>query len=202
MKRKRNGFTLVELLAVIVILGIIMVIAIPNVTGILFKNRAATYVEDAKKLATTAEYKLRGSNTGIVKPTNGKCVIMNLAYLDNSEFEKPPYGGTYLKDESFVVIKKNGAKNEYEYYVQLLEEIKDGSSLRGIPFMRAADLYKDNSTNLVANVSRDVATFFKMSDYNYEYGVDNTSKQDNVLALIGTTPVDCSAGIMHIYATE
>ncbi len=200
MKRKRNGFTLVELLAVIVILGIIMVIAIPNVTGILFKNRAATYVEDAKKLATTAEYKLRGSNTGIVKPTNGKCVIMNLAYLDNSEFEKPPYGGTYLKDESFVVIKKNGA--EYEYYVQLLEEIKDGSSLRGIPFMRAADLYKDNSTNLVANVSRDAATFFKMSDYNYEYGVDNTSKQDNVLALIGTTPVDCSAGIMHIYATE
>ena len=202
MKRKRNGFTLVELLAVIVILGIIMVIAIPNVTGILFKNRAATYVEDAKKLATTAEYKLRGSNTGIVKPTNGKCVIMNLAYLDNSEFEKPPYGGTYLKDESFVVIKKNGAKNEYEYYVQLLEEIKEESSLRGIPFMRAADLYKDNSTNLVANVSRDVATFFKMSDYNYEYGVDNTSKQDNVLALIGTTPVDCSAGIMHIYATE
>lgn len=200
MKRKRNGFTLVELLAVIVILGIIMVIAIPNVTGILFKNRAATYVEDAKKLATTAEYKLRGSNTGIVKPTNGKCVIMNLAYLDNSEFEKPPYGGTYLKDESFVVIKKNGA--EYEYYVQLLEEIKDESSLRGIPFMRAADLYKDNSTNLVANVSRDAATFFKMSDYNYEYGVDNTSKQDNVLNLIGTTPVDCSAGIMHIYATE
>ena len=33
MGRNRNGFTLVELLAVIVILGIIMLIAVPNVVG-------------------------------------------------------------------------------------------------------------------------------------------------------------------------
>ena len=138
MKKNNKGFTLVELLAVMVILGIMMAIAMPNVTGILNKNRASTYVEDAKKLTTTAEYKLRGSNTGLVKPANGQCIVMNLAYLDNSEFEEPPYGGQYLKDESYVVIKKNG--DTYEYYVQLLEKMGEGKSYRGIPFMEVQDI--------------------------------------------------------------
>ena len=102
--RNEKGFTLVELLAVMVILGIIMSIAIPNVTGILYKNRATTYVEDAKKLATTAEYKLRGSSTGIVKPLENQCVVMNLAYLDNSEFEDPPNGGEYLKNQHIKLL--------------------------------------------------------------------------------------------------
>ena len=57
LKKNQKGFTLVVLLAVMVILGIMMAIAMPNVTGILNKNRASIYVEDAKKLATTAEYK-------------------------------------------------------------------------------------------------------------------------------------------------
>ncbi len=206
MKKNQRGFTLVELLAVMVILGIMMVIALPNVTGILYKNRASTYVEDAKKLATTAEYKLRGSSNGITKPSNGQCIIMNLAYLDNSEFEEPPYGGSYLKNKSYVIIKKNGS--EYEYYVQLLEEIKPGDSLRGIPLLAASDLYGDGATDLVANVEQDDTKVFNMSDYNFESGTDtttvatNTAYANTVAGLIGTTPVECTGGIVHIYASE
>lgn len=201
MRKKQKGFTLVELLAVMVILGIIMVIALPNVTGILSKNRNSTYIEDAKKLATTAEYKLRGSSTGIIKPTNGQCVIMNLAYLDNSEFEEPPYGGEYLKNKSYVVIKKNGA--EFEYYVQLLEQIEAGKNLRGISLMKSTDLYKDGATELtVDNVAP--SSVFNMSDYAFVYGADteNAEKASDVLDLIDSTVVDCSGGIVYIYATE
>lgn len=200
MKKNQKGFTLVELLAVMVILGIMMAIAMPNVTGILNKNRASTYVEDAKKLATTAEYKLRGSNTGLVKPGNGQCIVMNLAYLDNSEFEEPPYGGQYLKDQSYVVIKKNG--DTYEYYVQLLEKLGEGKNYRGIPFMNSKELYKDAPTELVANVEPTEQTVIKMSTNAFVTGEDNSSKKTAVETAIGTSVVDCTGGIVHVYATE
>ena len=49
IKKNSNGFTLVELLATMVILGILMAIALPNVVGVLNNNRNKTYVADAKK---------------------------------------------------------------------------------------------------------------------------------------------------------
>lgn len=197
--KNQKGFTLVELLAVMVILGIIMAVAIPNVTGILYKNRSSTYVEDAKKLATTAEYKLRGSSSDIVKPSNGQCIVMNLAYLDNSEFEEPPNGGEYLKNQSFVIIKKNG--NSYEYYVQLVEKIKDGVDGRGIPLINAQALNADTATDEVANIS--LADLFNVSDYAFVYGEDanNATKGTNFKSKIKNDIPNCSS-VNYIYATE
>ena len=67
---KSRGFTLIELLATLTILGIIMAIAVPNVMSILDKNKRTTYLEDAKKLVTQAEYKFRMSQS-IDKPADG-----------------------------------------------------------------------------------------------------------------------------------
>ena len=46
----KKGFTLIELLGVIIILSIIMLIAIPNVTSVLEKNKREKYIADAKKM--------------------------------------------------------------------------------------------------------------------------------------------------------
>ena len=126
--RDKKGFTLVELLATVVILGIIMIVAVPNVMGILTRNRSNTYLEDAKKLSTLAEYQVRSGSNVIQKPATGQCIVMTLSYLDNAEFEDAPNGGEYLKNVSFVVVKKEG--NELKYYVQLLENYKN--TYRGV----------------------------------------------------------------------
>ena len=56
MKRNnKNGFTLVELLAVIVILAIILVIAVPKVIGVINDSKKATLESTAKMIASSAE---------------------------------------------------------------------------------------------------------------------------------------------------
>lgn len=153
MMENKKGFTLVELLATLVILGVIMMVAVPNIMGILSNNRNTTYIEDAKKLVTTAEYKLRADNT-VTKPTvNGQCVMMSLKYLDNTEFDNPPYDGEYLEQESFVIVKKQA--DEYHYYVQLIQEV-DGSSksYRGVKFTDSNNLYAENYADYITNVKK------------------------------------------------
>ena len=46
--RNNRGFTLVELLAVIVIMGILMMVAIPSVTRTIENSRKDTFVDIAK----------------------------------------------------------------------------------------------------------------------------------------------------------
>ncbi len=53
--KKRNGFTLVELLAVIVILAIILVIAVPQITNTIKNARMGAFGSSAKLIASTAE---------------------------------------------------------------------------------------------------------------------------------------------------
>lgn len=148
MLKNKKGFTLIELLATIVILGIIMIVAVPNVTGIIYRNRANTYVEDAKKMVTLADYAIRGSNNKITKPADGHCIAFSLQYLDNAEFEEPPNGGDYQKNDSFVVVKKKGSK--LVYYAQIVEEFK--STYRGVSFTTSSSLNQEGAANkLVGN---------------------------------------------------
>lgn len=54
---KKNGFTLVELLAVIVILAVILVIAMPKISEVIKKTRLSSLETTAKLIASQAEKK-------------------------------------------------------------------------------------------------------------------------------------------------
>jgi len=54
-KVNKNGFTLVELLAVIVIMGILMIIAIPAISRVIENSRKDTFVDIAKSYANSAK---------------------------------------------------------------------------------------------------------------------------------------------------
>lgn len=137
---KKNGFTLIELLATILILALIMLIAVPNVMSTIDKNKQDTYVEDAKKMITLAEYKIR-SDTSIPLPTSGNCIIVPLNSLDLSDFNEGPEGGSYDLENSYVLVARSG--NSYLYYATIVENYDD--SKRGIPLTSRNELNKENA---------------------------------------------------------
>ena len=51
----KNGFTLVELLAVIAIMGILMMVAIPSISRVIENSRKDTFVDIVKSYANTED---------------------------------------------------------------------------------------------------------------------------------------------------
>lgn len=72
----RKGFTLVELLAVIIILGIILLIIVPNVAGILNRSQERLNEEQIREIESAAkQWGLRNLNIKNNKPYRGDNVI-------------------------------------------------------------------------------------------------------------------------------
>jgi len=135
---KQKGFTLVELLATLAIISIIMMIAVPNVMGILDRNKRSTYLEDAKKLVTQADYKFRMAQT-IEKPKGNECIVFRMKSLDVSEIKKGPEGSDYNINNSFVAIKYEGGT--YQYAVMLYENNKQ----KGVMLVNSALLNEETA---------------------------------------------------------
>lgn len=128
--KNNKGFTLVELLAMLVVLGILMAVAVPNITGILGQTKENGLRQDAIKMINAAKLTF-SKNKKIKYPQEGNCVLFSLNYLDtNNDFEKGANGGEYLPFDSYVIVKREGSR--YVYYVRLNEKLSNGKYI-GIP---------------------------------------------------------------------
>ncbi len=148
----RKGFTIIELLATITILSMIMLVAVPNIMSTLDKSKRRTYVEDAKKMITLAEYKFR-ANTTIEAPSGVKASAFPLSSMDLTDFSDGPEGGSYDVQSSYVImINKN---NKYDYYVTLVERYGATNSYkyRGVSLKSRDDLLKQDAINDVIDFS-------------------------------------------------
>ncbi len=62
--KNQKGFTLVELLAVIVILGIIAAIAIPSIGAIIDNSKKDAHIANAEMLVSAARLAIASNDTG------------------------------------------------------------------------------------------------------------------------------------------
>lgn len=85
MIKNKKGFTLVELLAVIVILALILAIAVPTITVLLENSRLATYKNQKELLEKTATIYL-ASNTGLYPSNPGDSIFIKLTDLISNNY--------------------------------------------------------------------------------------------------------------------
>lgn len=145
-KLNKKGFTLVELLAVIVVLAIILVIAIPNVLGIIDNSRKDSFISTAKMIVDAAKTSI-ASNSNIAVPvkTDGSDAIVllvngagaNSLKVDN--MTKDVDGGSYTTANCWVLIYRDGS-SVLQYYITL-----DGSA-RDMNYVNAATTLANNTT--------------------------------------------------------
>ena len=136
--KNKKGFTLVELLAVIVVLAIVMGLAVVAITGVLDNARKATFVTDAKQflegarnIVTSADLNAQlssGSNAShLITCDEGKNetdIYLNEISLQQGG-DKSPYGNKYKKDVSYihVVAEKENDLCQYTYSIYLTDGV-------------------------------------------------------------------------------
>ena len=105
---KKKAFTLIELLAVIIILGILLIIAVPAVTKYINDSRKSSYINTAKRivegtitLANSEKLNIIDSDTTYYIPAS---------YIKTENTFKSPYGKF---TEAYVGVVINSDKYEY-----------------------------------------------------------------------------------------
>lgn len=155
-----KGFTLIELIAIVVILGVLMLITVPNMAGIIKNNKEIAATEDVNRMVNNA--KARFNVKSAKYPANeNSCVVLSMAFINtNDDLKKGINGGKYLQNESFIVVRKDSKDSgvyEYNFYVRIVEEF-EGEKFE-IPLVEAKKFQKDpkgNMPNLAPQVDIDI----------------------------------------------
>lgn len=200
MKNKK-GFTLVELLAVIIILGVLLMIAVPAVQNVIKKTKnnatqkqAELFIDAAKKMA-------------IIDEATSDMVIYKLSDLD-SDVDKNRFTGMV------VALKENGS---YKYYIYLNDSVNkktigNNNNNNGIFEFASEDKINEKVTDGVKKFKEDSTKIIKVNNNTYSYSNNSNtlntyySVKENVTVTVGdntyTGIVIKSRGTIRVLLTQ
>ena len=128
----KKGFTLIELLAVITVLAIILIIAVPNIQHLINENRKNTFLINAKSIIKQIKYEDKTFTTSTLSELNlegitkdGYDANLSTAYISDEEIHlnlvgTGQYEGMYLCGVNLTTNKsevQNTPCEELEKYI-------------------------------------------------------------------------------------
>ena len=108
-KKKKKAFTLIELLAVIIILGVLMIIAVPSVTKYISDSRKSSYITTARNVIDGARILIHSGKFNLNDRDTTYYIPASFIKTDNSL--RTPYGDI---TQAYVGIVYN--EDNYDYY--------------------------------------------------------------------------------------
>ncbi len=112
----KKGFTLVELLAAFTILGIIMLVAIPNVMGILDRHKQDVYVNSAQRMIALAKYQISANSMNLERDT-----LYTFPLQSSTDIGEVPDEGYKWDTAGSAVAVCVDYEGIFHYFVQLME---------------------------------------------------------------------------------
>lgn len=97
--KNNKGFTLVETIAVIIILGIVLSIAVPSITNVVKSTNKNRMISDAETFISEVKEYVESDTIG---NTSNEYTLEDIK--DKTKLSKSPYGGTYNTTKSHVDI--------------------------------------------------------------------------------------------------
>ena len=113
--KKRNGFTLVELLAVIVILAIILVIAVPKILNVIADSTKSSFESSVVMIASSAEkdYQIKKINGGTQATTCSEVAKVDSALATACTLSYDSAGNATVAITSVASGKFKGCSGTY-----------------------------------------------------------------------------------------
>ncbi len=99
--KNNKGFTLVETIAVIIILGVVLSIAVPSITNVVKSTNKNRMISDAETFISEVKEYVESDTIGNT-PSDNEYKLGNI----KSKLSKSPYGKEY-KADSYVKIDNN-----------------------------------------------------------------------------------------------
>lgn len=154
IKKSKKGFTLVELLAVIVILGIILLIAVPVATNYINKSKKKSFFTSVSNITN----KIKTEN---IIEENDYCMY---SYRDDKENQ------TELIDSMYVIVHKEEGKIMYSVYARQKEntvdiDIRDFSTINMNDSSKWVGSFDDNSYSKLVGELSDSTKITHLSNY-------------------------------------
>ncbi len=142
MKRTAHGFTLVEILIVVVILGVLSALVVPAFASATDESRRGAFIESLNSMITAAEMYRARTGQHIVDSGSGTWPAEFDGIIHESDFENgTPIGGVWDTElyesgiTSAIGVHFNGTgETRDDAYMLVIDEIIDDGDLSTGPF--------------------------------------------------------------------
>lgn len=118
----KKGFTLIELFAVIIILGLLAIIVVPNVIDIVNENSDKVYERQIENIIKSAKT-WGADNLGKLPNVNNESIRVTLGELQQGGYAKndlknPKTEELFDENNTYVIIKNINGNLDYQVFVE------------------------------------------------------------------------------------